>query len=70
MKSTNWPKWRIIILLLLCEVLGLAQGIPDPGSSSQDWMNSWSFSDTNTWYSDSSPPPLTFTNLSASELGD
>src|SRR5437667_325768 len=70
MKSLNWVKWRIMPLILLCPMLGLGQGVPSPGDTSHDWLNHWSFSDTNAWPSDLGYAPRSFTNLNGSELGD
>jgi len=50
----------------------VARVIPDPGDggSTNILLNSWSFTDTTNWLSDLGYPPVSFTNLSFSTLGD
>jgi len=62
--------------LLFFTIATLQAQIPDPGSwTNADYyygkpMSAWSFNDTNTWTSDLGYAPVSFTNISASWLGD
>jgi hypothetical protein len=59
-------------VLLLCLLPGAVQAVipMPPPTNSPTMLDSWSFTDTNTWTSDYGFAPLSFTNLSASILGN
>jgi hypothetical protein len=58
--------WVVLPLFLS---LHLAAQPAPPTNSSNPWLNSWSFADTNRWASDLGYFPLSFTNLSVSTNG-
>ena len=67
--------WRNLIVagcLLICSFGKVfADGPPDPGGGPTNMLlDSWSFSDTNGFSSDLGYKPLSYTNLSVSDLGD
>lgn len=68
----NGPSGLILLLVLLCPLAGALGSAPpspgDPGPTNV-LLNTWSFADTNNWLSDLDHPPLSFTNLAASDLG-
>ncbi len=71
--SGRRPLWRIIPLLLLCALAPAGgTGIPDPNDPGPTdvLLNSWGFADTTNWVSDRGYSPVSFTNLSGSDLGD
>src|SRR6266545_1214312 len=77
MKTRNGMKRfgsRIIPLMLLGFLPGMLYGtVTDPGGGGWSFptnLNSWSFSDTNTWTSDNGYAPVSFTNLTSSKMGD
>jgi hypothetical protein len=60
----------LLVLGLLCGLAITLQAVlPDPGGGSHAWLSSWSFGETNTWHSDLSYAPLSFTNIYGSPLG-
>lgn len=68
------PKNRIgaciIVMLVLFWSLSLMADVPAPGGPySNPWLDYWSFNDTNYWKSDYGFAPVSFTNLSATNLG-
>jgi hypothetical protein len=62
----------IVAGFLSAAVSGLAQMLPPiaGGGLTNAPLNSWSFNDTNTWASDSSNPPASFSNITGSWFGD
>src|SRR5258708_856316 len=76
MKNPRWTKQpgeRIILSALLCIAAIRAHAQYDPPGGGWSWptnLNSWSFTDTNTWQSDNGHIPISFTNLLGSEAGD
>jgi hypothetical protein len=56
----------ILLLVLFCSI-SLMASVPVPGQN--PWLDRWSFGDTNYWTSDYGFAPLSFTNLSATNLG-
>jgi len=69
MKKMAWFIVRIILLALL----GFAPMVLHAQLTPPDWptnISSWGFDDTNTWMSDLGYLPLSFTNISASGLGN
>ncbi len=69
------PGYLLVALLLLGLLanISLAVNLAPPGSTnsaSYNPLNFWSFSDTNSWASDYGNLPVSFTNLTASDLGD
>ena len=62
----------MLLLILLCPLAGaVGAGIPDPGDSGPTniLLNAWYFTDTTNWVSDRGYAPVSFTNLSISDLG-
>ena len=70
MHTSSGMKWRGLSLILLLYLAGIARAIPDPGAGSPAWLNYWSFGNTTSWLNDRGYPPISFTNLSASPLGN
>jgi hypothetical protein len=73
MKNLKWLGLGIMTAGFLCFAPIVAHAQPTPPDGGTDWptnLNSWSFYDTNTWMSDLDYPPISFTNISAAELGD
>ena len=69
MKNFKWTAACFCIVVYFCLRPGCLQAQLTP----PDWptnLNSWSFSDTNTWTSDLGYPPLSYTNVSGTNLGD
>jgi hypothetical protein len=72
--GSGWsgPPGLILLLVLLCPLAGARGSAPpnpgDPGPTNV-LLNTWSFADTTNWLSDLDHPPLSFTNLAASDLG-
>lgn len=62
MKTRNLPALSLLLALLAL----LASNSPAPGYP----LESWSFNDTNSWTTDLGYPPVTWTNLAVSNLGD
>jgi Concanavalin A-like lectin/glucanases superfamily len=64
--------WRLLLILALCGPVGSVHANPpSPGPSpTNTTLCTWSFDDTANWTSDKGYAPLSFTNLSASNLGD
>jgi hypothetical protein len=61
--------WMILLLVLFCS-LSLMAGVPVPGGPySNPWLDYWTFNDTNSWTSYYGFAPVSFTNLSATNLG-
>jgi hypothetical protein len=61
----------LLAVALLCGlVIGVQGVLPDPGGGTHPWLSFWSFGETNTWHSDLSYSPLSFTNIYGSPLGD
>src|SRR5262245_48462079 len=72
--NRSYPIRIKLAALLLCFLGGtLRAAPPDPGSGGWPFptnvLNSWSFTDTNTWASDYGDLPVSFTNLSGSKMG-
>jgi hypothetical protein len=66
---------RSLILLLatvgsFCLTITLRADVPAPGYWIPDWLDFWSFYDTNGWHSDLDHAPISFTNLNSSFLGN
>ncbi len=61
-----------VSLAVFLVVARLPAAVPDPGGggppTAHPWLDSWSFSDTNTWKSDLGFSPIGFTNLTTSLL--
>src|SRR6185295_16546375 len=70
MKTFGWLKRRIILLTLLCSLASVVHVRGQTPPVGQDWLNNWSFYDTTNWYSDLGYAPVSFTNLTASDLGN
>src|SRR5438128_3652900 len=72
MKSLNSFRASITALLLLTATSAslLRADPPAPGYWIPDWLNFWSFYDTNGWHSDLNYAPISFTNLNSSFLGN
>src|SRR5438874_152191 len=68
MKTLNRTKWWIACLTSFCSLARLQADI-NPGSASNSWLNAWSFSDTNTWCSDSGDLCRSSTNIGSFQLG-
>ena len=62
----------MLSLILCLPLAGLvrAQPLPPGITNPPPCLDSWSFDDTNTWASDFGYVPVSFTNLSASDLGE
>ena len=59
-----------VALLLFSPLLGVVQsGIPVPGDP-PPWLDYWSFDNTNTWVTSKGYPPVSFTNVGTSDLGE
>ena len=70
-QSLGPVRW-IMLLTLLCPLAGaVGAGIPDPGDPGPTniLLNAWYFTDTTNWVSDRGYAPVSFTNLSVSDLG-
>jgi|ERR1044071_2910854 hypothetical protein len=67
MKTFTWTKWLILFASLCLTPRLDAQGIPP---DTTNLLTSWSFWDTNAWHSDWDYAPISYTNLTASTLGD
>src|SRR5260221_10748165 len=72
MRTLNWRKRcgtlsRLVILCLLAEP---AHASFLPSGSSPAALDYWSFTDTNTWFSDLGYATVSFTNLNSSQLGN
>lgn len=76
----NNPSFRFTVTLahafvaagfLFGAASAMAQPLPGSGSGGPTnfLLDSWSFTDTTNWLSDSGYPPVSFTNLSVSDLG-
>lgn len=61
----------ILFVLLVGSRSTIFANVPgSPGALPSPLLGAWSFTDTNTWSSSSGYSPLSFTNLSASDLGN
>jgi hypothetical protein len=60
---------RILPLLLFCLLGPTVKAIFLPPPEVPVWLDYWSFWDTNTWLNDLEYPPVSFTNISSSNLG-
>lgn len=74
-KLTPWPRshaWRVLALLLLCLLVEYGRANPPSpgGGGTNTTLETWSFDNTTPWANDRGYAPLSFTNLSASLLGD
>ncbi len=61
-----------IFLLLFFPLVGLVRAdVPSPGDPpTYDWLDNWTFNNTNTWTSEIGHAPVSFTNLEVSPLGN
>jgi hypothetical protein len=67
------PVLTLPLALFYCVAGVVRATVPDPGGGGGSvpiWLDSWSFGNTNTWQSDRGYPPVSFTNLTASPLGN
>src|SRR5437667_7871329 len=69
MKTTLFKMIPVALLWLVAPSVR-ADGPSAPGAGSHDWLEHWSFDNTNNWCADLGFAPVSFTNLSSSELGD
>ena len=70
-RASGFFIYFLVAGFLLCLLAESAQAISGaPGSNTNTPLDSWSFSDTNNWTSDLGYAPVSFTNLSASYLGN
>jgi hypothetical protein len=62
----------VVAGFLLCAFNTLAQTLPtyNSGGPTNVYLESWSFMDTTNWTDDDGYPPISFTNLDHSSLGD
>ncbi len=65
----RWRRLAVTLLLLFSSAMARAI-VPAPPGSPPPPLDTWSFSDTNSWTSDLGFAPISFTNLSVSLLGD
>jgi hypothetical protein len=65
-------QWLPLLVLLCTSVQAVAFVIPVPGNQGPTniLLNTWSFTDTTNWLSDGGYPPVSYTNLSFSYLGN
>jgi hypothetical protein len=61
---------QVFALLMGLFAVTASGNVPEPPGSTPPLLDCWSFSDTNYWKSDLRFAPISFTNLSASLLGD
>src|SRR5436190_7830766 len=62
---------KVLLLFIASTPLVLrADSPPPPGYWIPDWLDFWSFYDTNGWHSDLNYAPISFTNLNSSFLGN
>ena len=59
----------LILLWPLAAAVGVVIPVPGGGGVTNILLSTWSFTDTTNWLSDRGYPPVSFTNLSASDLG-
>ena len=69
--SWNPGRWLLLLILLCPLAAAVGAGIPDPGDPGPTniLLNAWYFTDTTNWVSDKGYAPVSFTNLSVSDLG-
>ena len=71
----RFAAWRMILVILLCPLAAAVgtEGPPplpgNPGPTNIP-LSSFSFTDTTNWLSDQGYPPVSFTNLNVSDLGN
>jgi hypothetical protein len=74
MKTTNlsWqPIPLLFLFILLLFPLPKVNALGPPGSPPAPvWLNSWSFNNTNTWTTERTNAPVSFTNVAVSILGN
>jgi hypothetical protein len=61
--------WWIFFLILIC-LRPIPAAVPTPPGPGPTWLDWWDFSNTNTWATEYGFAPISFTNLSFSNLGD
>jgi hypothetical protein len=67
--GTIYPLLLLGVLFPLAAEVRAVIPIPGGGGATNTLLSTWSFTDTTNWLSDRGYPPLSFTNLSASDLG-
>src|SRR5438132_875713 len=73
MKTRNWLGQfggKIMLSLFLCSLAGKVCAWDPLSPGSHEYLNAWSFSNTNNWFSDLGYAPLSFTNVIPSGIGD
>jgi len=71
MKCESCPlSFLLMLLIFLTQAARAVEGPLPPGNYPPDAIASWSFQDTNAWTSDQGDVPISFTNISWSQLGD
>jgi hypothetical protein len=70
-QSCSPVRWLLLLILLCPLAAAFGLGIPVPGERGPTniLLNAWSFTDTTNWLSDQGSAPVSFTNLSVSDLG-
>ena len=73
MTTKPHPRQQHIALFALC--ISLCAGAahadsPVPPGAGSEWLDFWTFDNTNTWVTERGYVPASFTNITASELGD
>lgn len=63
--------YRLLVLLVFGPLTGVLYAQPSPGDPPpSNWLDWWSFSNTNTWATERGRVPVSFTNLAVSPLGN
>lgn len=73
--KTKRMRWSWLLEITLTLAILWAQGVhaqspPDPWPSLPTPLDSWSFTDNTNWTDDNGRPPVSFTNIASSELGN
>src|ERR1035438_1933208 len=70
-QSLGLVRWFMLLTLLCPLAAAVGAGIPDPGDPGPTniLLTAWYFTDTTNWVSDEGYSPVSFTNLSVSDLG-